>query len=182
MTNLDSLLKRRDITLLTKVWLVKTMVFPVVIYRCDSCTIKKAEYWRIDALKKWCWKRLFRVPWTTRSNQATLNIHSRTDAKAKVPILWSPTVKSWLIGKDPDAGKDWAKEEKWATGDEMVGWHQRLNGHEFEQALWNSEGQISLACCSPWGHKESEKTKRPHSNNQKTKCLRFLVDVQGIGS
>ena len=72
MTNLDSLWKRRDIALLTKICLVKALVFPVVICRCDSCTIKKAEYWRIDALKLWCLKRLFSVPWTARSNQSIL--------------------------------------------------------------------------------------------------------------
>ena len=76
----------------------------------------------------------------------------------KAPILWPPDAKSWLIGKDPDAGKDWKQEEKGMTEDEMAGWHHRLNGHEFEQAPGGGEGQGSLACCSPWGHKESERT------------------------
>ena len=80
----------------------------------------------------------------------------RTDAEA--PILWPPDAKSRLIRKDPDAGKDWRQEEKGMTEDEMVGWHHRLNGHEFEQAPGDGEGQGSLACCSPWGRKESDTT------------------------
>ena len=77
----------------------------------------------------------------------------RTDAEAEAPILWSPDAKNWLIGKDPDAGKDWRWEEKGMTEDEMAGWHHWLNGHEFKQALGVSDGQGSLACCSSWGHK-----------------------------
>ena len=82
----------------------------------------------------------------------------RTDAVAEAPILWLPDVKSWLTRKDPDAGKDWRQEEKGMTEDEMVGWHHQLKGHEFEQTPGDSEGQGSLACCSPWGHKESDMT------------------------
>ena len=82
----------------------------------------------------------------------------RTDAEAEAPILWSPDAKSWLTGKDPDAGKDWRWEEKETTEDEMVGWHHRLNGHEFEEAPGVGDGQRSLVCCSPWGHKESDTT------------------------
>ena len=82
----------------------------------------------------------------------------RTDAKTEAPILWPPYVKSWLIGKAPDAGKDWRQEEKGVTEDEMVGWHHWLDGHEFEQALGDGEGQGSLACCSPWGHRESNRS------------------------
>ena len=140
MTSLDSILKSRDITLSTKIHLVKAMVFPVVMYRCESYTIKKAESRRIDAFELWCWRRLLRVPWTTRrSNQYILKEISpeysfigRTDAKAEAPILWPPVVKNWLIGKDPDAGKDWRWEEKGTTEDKRVGWHHRLNGHEFK--------------------------------------------------
>ena len=112
MTNLDSILKSRDITLLTKVHLVKAMVFPVVMYGCKSWTIKKAEHLKIDALELWCWRRLLRIPWTARSsNQSILKEISReysfgrTDAEAETPILWPPYVKSLLIGKDPDAGQ-----------------------------------------------------------------------------
>ena len=137
MTNLDSKLKSRDITLLAKVHLVKAMVFPVIIYGCESWTIKKTECWRTDAFKLWCWRRLLRVPWTSgRSNQWVLKeinpeFIGRTDAEAETPILWPPDAKNWLLGKDPDAGKDWGQEKKGTTEDEMVGWHHRLDGHEF---------------------------------------------------
>ena len=82
----------------------------------------------------------------------------RTDAEAEIPILWPPDVKNWLTGKDPDAGKDCRQEEKGMTEDEMVGWHHRLNGHEFKQTLGVGDGQGSLACCGPWGCKESDMT------------------------
>ena len=138
MTNLDSMLKRRDVTLPTKVHLVKAMVFPVVMYGCESWIIKKAEHWRIDAFELWCWRRLFRVPWTEmRSNQSILKEISPEYSlegltlKLKTPILWPPDAKTWLIGKDPDAGKDWEQDEKGMTEDEMVGWHHRLIGYEF---------------------------------------------------
>ena len=83
---------------------------------------------------------------------------TEADAESEAPILWSPDVKSRLIGKDPDAGKDWRQKEKGETEDEMVGWHHWLNGHEFEQTLGDGEGQGSLACCSPWGCKDSDMT------------------------
>ena len=110
MTNLDSILKSRDITLPTKICLVKAMVFPVVIYECESWTIKKADHQRIDAFELWSWKGLLRVPWTSRrSNQSILknmNIIGRTDAEAETPVPWPPDEKSQLTEKDPDAGKD----------------------------------------------------------------------------
>ena len=111
MTNLDSVLNSRDITLLTKVHIVKAMVFPVVMYGCQSWTIKKAERQRIDAFELWCWRRLLRVSWTARrSNQSILKeiriFIGRTDAEAETPILWLPDAKNGLIGKDPDYGKD----------------------------------------------------------------------------
>ena len=110
MTNLDSILKSRDITLPTKVCLVKAMVFPVVMYGCESWTVKKAERWRIDAFELWCWRRLLRVPWTARgSNQSILkeiNLEYSLEGLMLKLILWPPDVKSWLTGKDPDAGKD----------------------------------------------------------------------------
>ena len=116
MTNLDSILKSRDITLPTKVHIFKTMVFPVVMYRCESWTIKKAEPWKIDAFKLWCWRRLLRVckqikPVSPKGNQPWIFI-GRTVKEAETPILWPPDAKSWLIGKDPDAGKDWKQKEK----------------------------------------------------------------------
>ena len=167
MINLDSILKSRDITLLTKVHIVKAMFFPVVMYGCESWIIKKAEHWRIDAFELWCWRRFLRVPWTAkRSNQSILKeIKSlifirRTHAEAEAPILWLPDVKNWLIGKDPDAWKDWRQEEKGTTEDETVGWHHQLDGYEFEHALGVSDGQGSLACFSPWGCKESDTTEQ----------------------
>ena len=158
MTNLESILKSRDTTLPAKVCIVKAIVFPVVMYGCESQTIKKAECQRIDAFELWCWRRLLRVPWTARrSNQSILKEISPEYSleglmlKLKTPILWPPDAKNWLIWKDSDAGKDWRQEEKGMTEDEMVGWHHWLDGHEFEQT-----GQPSLACCNPWCCKESD--------------------------
>ena len=141
MINLDSILKNRDITLPTKVRLVKAMVFAVVMYGCESWTIKKAECQRIDAFELGCWRRLLRIPWTARrSNQSILKKISPKCSleglmlKLKLQYFghFSSLVKSWLIWKDPDAGKDWRQEEKGTTEDEMVGWHHWLNGHEFQ--------------------------------------------------
>ena len=139
MTNLDSVLKSRDITLPTNVHLVKAMVFPVVMYGCESWTIKKAEHQRIDAFEPWCWRRLFESPLDFKEiqpvhptgNQPWLFIR-RTDAEAEAPIFWPPEAKNWLLGKDYDAGKDWGQEKKGMTEDKMVGWHHQLDGHEFE--------------------------------------------------
>ena len=89
-----------------------------------------------------------------------------TDVEAKVPILWPPDVKNWLISKDPDAGKDWGQEEKVATEDDMVGWHHQLNRQESEQIVGDSEGQGSLMCYGPWGLKESDTTEWLNKNNQ----------------
>ena len=158
MRNLDSILKSRDITLPTKVCLVKAMVFPVVMYRYESWTIKKAERQRIDAFELWCWRRLNLEsplnskeikPVNPKENQPWRFI-GRTDAEVEVLILWASNVKSLLTGKDPDAGKDWGQEEKGMTEDKMVGWLHWLNGCEFEHTQGHSEGQGSLACCSPW--------------------------------
>ena len=112
--------------------------------------------WRIDAFQLWCCRRLFRVPWTARrSNQSKRNqswiFIGKTDTEAEALILWPPDVKRRLIRKDPNAGKDWGQEEKQVAEDKMVGWHHWLNGRKFEQTLGDSEGQGSLACCSPWG-------------------------------
>ena len=127
MTNLDSILKSRDITLSTKVHLVKAMVFPLVMYGCESWTIKKAECRRIDAFELWCWRRLLRVPCCKdiqpvhpKGNQSWIFI-GRIDAEAETPMLWLRDAKNWLIWKDSDAGKDWRQEEKGTTEDEMVG-------------------------------------------------------------
>ena len=124
--------------------------------------------WELDhkegwALKNWCFQtvvleKTFESPSACKEikpvnpqgNQPWIVI-GRTDVEAEAPILWPPDAKNWLIGKNPDAGKDWRQEEKWMTEDEMVGWCHWLNGHEFEQTPGDSEGQESLVCCSPWG-------------------------------
>ena len=131
MTNIDSILKSRDITLPTKVRLVKAMVFPVVMYG--------RECWRIDAFELWYWRRLLRVPWTARrSNQSILKEVSPEYSleglmlKLKLQYFGCLMWRNWLIGKDPDAGKDWRQEEMGSTEDEIVGWHHQLNGYEIE--------------------------------------------------
>ena len=156
----------RDITLSTKVHLVKAMVFPVVMCGCESWTIKKAEHQRIDAFELWCWRRLLTVPWTTRrANQSILKEISSGCSLEELmlklkPILWPPDVKSWLTGKDPDARKDWEQEEKGTTEDKMFGRHHRLNGYGFGWTPGVGDGQGGLVCCSPWGCKESDMTEQ----------------------
>ena len=138
MTNLDTILKSRDITLPTKVHLVKAMVFPVIMYGCESWTVKKAECRKIDA---------FWIVVLEKTLESLLDckeiqpVHpegdkfwvfiGRIDAEAETPILWPSDEKSWLVGKDPDAGRDWGQEEKGTTEDEMAIWHHWLDGHEF---------------------------------------------------
>ena len=151
MTNLDSILKSKDTTLPTKVYLVKAMVFPVVMYGCESWIIK--ESW---APKNWCfWTVVLEKtlespldckeiqPVHPKGNRSWICI-GRTDAKAETPILWPLDAKTWLIGKDPDAGKDWGQEEKGMTEDEMVGWHHSLDRLKSEQASGVGDGQRSL--------------------------------------
>ena len=135
------------------------MVFPVVMYGCESWTIKKVECQRIDAFVLRCW-RLLRIlgpqgdpPENPNGNQPRIFIGG-ADVEAKTPILWPPDGKKWLTGKDPDVGKDWRQEEKgWQRI--RFGWHHWLNGHEFEQALGVCDGPGSLTCCSPWGHSQT---------------------------
>ena len=139
VSNLDSMLKSRDITLATKVCLVKAMVFPVVVYGCESWAIKKAEHWRIDAFELWCWRRLLRVPWIAmRSNQSILKEISpecsleRLMLKLKLQyfghLMWRADSfeKTLMLEKI-----EW-RQRRVMTEDEMVGWHHRLDGHEFE--------------------------------------------------
>ena len=166
MTHLDSILKSRDITLLTKAHLVKAVAFPGVMYGCESQTIKKAEDWRINAFELWCWRRRESPldckemqPVHPKGNQSWTFI-GRTNVEAETPILWPPDVNGLLIWKDPDAGKAWNREEKGTAEDEMVGWHHWLNAHEFEQAPGVGDGQGGLVCCSPWGHKVLDTTER----------------------
>ena len=167
MTNLDSILKSRDITLSIKVCLVKAVVFPVVMYGCESWTIKKAELWRIDAFGLWCWRRLLRVPWTARrSNQPILKEISPGCSleglmlKLKLQYFGHLMQRADSLGKDPDAGEDWREEEKGMTEDEMVGWHHWLDGHGFGWTLGVGDGQGGLTCCSSWGRKESDTTEQ----------------------
>ena len=123
--------------------------------RCESSTLKKAEHRRIDAFELWCWRRLESPmdckeikPFNPKGNQPRIFI-GRTDAEAEAPILWLPDGKSNLIRKYPDAGKDWGQEKKGKTKDDMVGWHQQLNGRESEQTPGDGEGQESLS----WYHR-----------------------------
>ena len=129
--------------------------------------ISELDYKESWALKNWCfWTVVLKKtlespldckeiqPVNPKGSQSSIFI-GRTDVEAKTPILWPPDAKNWLIGKDPDAEKDWRQDEKGMTKDEMVGWHRQLDGHEFEQAPGIGDGQGSLACCSPWGCKES---------------------------
>ena len=98
-----------------------------------------------------------------------------TDAEA--PVLWPPDEKSWLTGRDPDAAKNWGQEVKGVTEDEIVGWHHRLNGHEFKQTLGDSQGQGSLMCCSPWGHKELDMTERLNNNNKEHRLGKSQISI-----
>ena len=139
MTNLDSILKSRDITLPTKVHLVQGMVFPVVMYGCESWTVKKAEHRRIDAFELWYWRRLLRVPWTARrSNQSILKEISPGCSlevmmlKLKLQYFGHLMRRVDSLEKTLMLGGIWGQEEKGTTEDEMVGWHHRLDGHEFE--------------------------------------------------
>ena len=145
--------------------IAKVMVFPVVMY------VYKCE---LDHKENWAWtnscfqtvvlEKTLESPLVSKEiklvnlkgNQPWI-FTRRTDAKAEAPILWPPDVKNWLNGKDPDAGKDW-RQEKGTTEDEVVGWHHRLNGCEFEKTLEYGDGQESLASCSPWGQKQSGMT------------------------
>ena len=164
MTHLDSIFKSRDITLSTKVHLVNAMVFPVVMYGCESWTVKKAGCWRIDAFELWCWRRLLRVPWTAkRSNQSILKEISPGCSLEGLMLKLKLQYFGHLMQRtdsleDCDAGQDWRQGEKGMTENEMVGWHHWFNGHEFEQAPGVGDGQGSLVCCSPWGCKELDMT------------------------
>ena len=135
------------------------MVFPAVMNGCESWTIKKAEHWRMDAFELWCWRKLESPlnckeiqPVHSKGDQSWVFI-GKTDVEAETPILWPPDAKSWLIGKDPDAGKDWGQEEKGMTEDEMVGWHHWLDEHGFGWTPGVGDGQGGLVCCSSWSHK-----------------------------
>ena len=165
MTNLESIFKSRDIILPTKVRLVKAMVFPIVVYGWE---LDCEESW---APKNWCvWIVVLEKTLESPLDCKIQPVHSkgdqawvffgRNDAKAEAPILWPPYVKSWLIGKDSDAGRDWEQEEKGTTEDDMAGWHHRLDGCEFRWTPGVGYGQGGLACCDSWCRKESDMTER----------------------
>ena len=165
MTNLESIFKSRDITLPTKVRLVKAMVFPVVMYGCESWTVKKAERWRCF------WTVVLEKTLESPSDCKEIQpVHSeghqpwrffgRNDAEAETLVLWPPHAKSWHIGKDSDAGRDWWQEEKGTTEDEMAGWHHWLDGCESEWTPGDGSGQGGLACCDSWGRKELDTTEQ----------------------
>ena len=168
VTNLDNILKSRDIT-------NKSLSSQSYGFSSSHVRMWELEYKESWALKNWCfWTVVLEKthespldykeikPVNPKGNQYW-KFTGRTDAEAL--ILWPPDLKNWLIGKDPDAGKDWRQEEKGTTKDEMAGWHHRLNGHEFEQTPGDGEGQESLECCSPWGYKESDMTEWLNNNN-----------------
>ena len=157
------ILKSRDITLPTKGHLVKAMVFPVVMYGCESWTVKKAERRRINGFERWCWRRLLRVPWTARwSNQSILKKTSPVCSleglmlKLKVQYFVKsfPSCEELSHWKRPWCWEGLGQEEKGTTEDEMPGWHHRLNGHECEWTLGVGDGQGGLACCDSWGRKK----------------------------
>ena len=173
VTNIDSILKSRDITLLTKIRLVKAMgIFSSHVWMWE---LDYKESW---VTKNWCfWTVVLEKtlespldskdskPVHTKGNQSWIFI-GKTDAEAETPILWPPDAHIWHSEKYPDAGKDWRQEEKGTTEDEIVGWYHWLNGHEFEQTLGDGKGQGSLECYSPRGCKELETTEQlNYSNN-----------------
>ena len=172
----------RDITWPTKVCIVK-MVFPVVMYGCESWTMQTAEHWRPN----WCF-------WTVvleKTLESTLDCKQiktdnpkgnqswkfigRTDAKAEAPVFWSSDVNNQLTGKVPDAGKDWGQKENRASEDEMAGWHHRCNEYELGQTPRDGEGQGGLVCCSPWGYKELDRPERLNKSNSNNKNYMHLV-------
>ena len=155
---------KKHITLSTKVYLVKAMVFPVVMYQCESWTIKKAEHWRIDAFGLWCWRRLLRVPWTARrSNQSILKeirpeySLGRLMLKLKLQYFGHLMWRTDSLEKTLMLGKTEGRRRR-GRQDKMVGWHHPLSGHEFEQTPGVGNGQESLACCSPCAHEKSGTT------------------------
>ena len=174
MTNLDSIFKSRDVNLPTKVHLVKAMVF----------SSSHVWMWELDseeggAPKNWCFwpvvlEKTLESPLDCKeiqlvhSGDQPWDFFGRNDAKAETPILWPPPVKSWLIGKDPDAGRDWGQKEKGTTEDEMAGWHHWLDGRESEWTPGVGDGQGGLECCDSWGCKESDVTERLNWTELKT--------------
>ena len=171
MANLDNILKSRDIILPTKVHLVKNG------FSSSDVCIWELDYKESWAMKTWCFWTvvLEKTPENPldskeiklvnpKGNQPWILI-GRTNAEAETPVLWPLDVKSQLIGKDPNTGKEWGQEKKGVTADEMIGWDNRLNGHEFKHTLGDGEGQVSLACCTLWDCNESDTTEWLNKNS-----------------
>ena len=163
VSNLDSIFKSRDITLPTKVHLVKAMVFPVIMYGCESWTIKKAKHWRIDAFELWCWSRLLRIPWTARkSNQSILKEIS--PEYSLEGLMLKPKLQYWCK-ELTHLKRPWCLERLKAGGEgdnrRSDGWMASATQRTWvEQAPGIGDGQGSLACCNPWGHKKSNTNER----------------------
>ena len=155
MTNLDSVLESRERALLTKVHIVKAMVFPIILYSCKSWTMKKAEHQRSDALELWCWRRFLRVPWTARK----LILKEINPEYALEGLILKLKLQYFghLMGRANSLEKTLKAREE-GDNRECDGWHRRLNKCEFKQMPGDGEGQRSLVCCSPWGCKESDTT------------------------
>ena len=154
------------------------------MYECDSWTIKKAERQRIDAFKLWFWRRLLRVPLDSKEIKPVNPKWNQLWVKTWKDWCWSWSSdtlatwwEEWTHWKDPDAGKDWRQEKKGATRDEMARWHHLLNKHEFEQTPRVSQGQGSLVCSTPWGHKELDTAEWLSNNNGKLVFIESLLWV-----
>ena len=169
MTNLDSIFKSRDITLSTKVGLVKAMVFPVVTYGCESWTVKKAEWWRIDAFELWCWRRLLtRVPWTARrSNQSILKEISPGCSLEGLMLKLKLQYFGHLMWRADSLEKTLMLRGIWGRRRRgrqrmrrSVGWHHQLNGYGFGWTLGVSDAQGGLASCGSWDWKELDTSER----------------------
>ena len=183
MTNLDSILKGRDITLPAKVHLVKAMFFPVVMYRCKSWTIKKTELWRIDAFELWCWRRLLRVPWTSwRSNQSILKEISPEFSlevlMLKLKLQYFGHLMQRTHWKRPWCWGKWRWEEKGMTEDEMVGWHHQLSGHGFVGTLGIGDGLGGLSFCGSWVHKELDMPEWLNLTEQYIQLVKSLSSLE----
>ena len=182
MTNLDSVLKSRDIALPTKVHTVKTMAFPVVMYGCERWTIKKAEHQRIGTFELQCWRRLLRVPWTARRSNQLIPKEIKPEyslqglmMKLRLQYFGHLVQRANSLEKTPMLGKIEGRRRRGSQRMRWLGWHDQLNA----QTLGHSEGQESLVCCSPWGCKESDTTERLNNNKkEQRKGLRTYLKTQ----